>query len=705
MVLGWIASLFEFKCFEIMEQNIDLAWKKLSNPTEMFKMELGSPLLQKVLNDGFTNFLKDYAKKNATQLIGASMTALAKAAGVPNPLNGIFAAWESLWFMFAGAMAANNDYILQLTKENARQIVLLCEVKLVELQEIRKNFIPLYNVLLALSQGEDSLTELYLSQLRSALEKVYYSERDVTLVANTLLKTSYFLTDRFETAKSRMREASELIQPKLNEDYYKKVTPEPYDEEFDAYPWKTQAARIGGNGSMFSSDKAFGSVVGDSLSLLARSVGIPATEEQFANMKLAATYISKLLKAGKGYFVKCARLNAALMLFPLALNTLVDGFPDFMKKMLEFQFSNFLSDMAELRASMAAHINGRGQPVDTSARGSFSFGSAQVPSTSGQAGSPIEPVPGYKPVIPVILAMANVWHVQCKTLTAWFDSIPVKALSANNLTKGAVDEYKRVVSVLNGYNNVYSGGQEILTMEAGVEELSQFEQQILLFITSASLAMYTFNIDESVLSVGRAILTRCDINIRRTEEIAALMQSWYDYELPGQEVLNQMQSSIINAANKGGFTGFRDAMLEGKYSDLLNMNASGGNTALATMAAISFLASCLLDDGKDTDDLDEIKDTLNEDLSLFNFSLELDLDFNIFKGILDCIKFKGLGLKFDLEEIICEFVREYTAKFLDPAADAVSSAWDSIGDSIGDMGESLGNSMGFGDPSPSDVQE
>jgi len=636
MGLGWISSFFEFKCFAIMEKNIELAWKKLSNPTELFKLELGSPLLQKVLTDGFVPFIKDYAKKNATQLIGASVTAIAKGAGLKyNPLDGIFAAWESLWFMFAGAMAANNDYILQLTKENARQIVILCEVKLVELQEIRKNFIPLYNVLLSLAQGKDDLAELYLSQLRSALEKVYYSERDVTLVANTLLKTSYFLTDRFETAKARLEEASELIQPRLNEDYYKKVTPEPYDEEFDARPWKIQAARVSENGSMFSSDKAFGNVVGNSLSLLARSVGIPATKEQFANMKLAATYISKLLKAGKGYFEKCARLNAALTLFPLALNTLVDGFPDFMKKMLEFQFSNFLSDMAELRASMASHLNGRGQPLNTDVpptpsglKAVGSFGNVDQ-NTFGQAGSPITPVPGYKPVIPVILAMANIWHVQCKTLTAWFDSIPVKALSANNLTKGAVDEYKRVVSTLKGYNNVYSGGQEILSMKAGVEELSQFEQQILLFITSASLAMYTFNIDESILSVGRSILTRCDINIRRTEEIAALMQGWYDYELPGQEVLNQMQNSIINAADKGGFTGFKRAMLEGKYSELLNMNASGGNTAVATMAAISFLTSCMLDDGKDTDELDDIKDTLNEDLSLFNFSLELDLDFNM----------------------------------------------------------------------------
>lgn len=699
MGLGWISQFFEFKCVEIMERNIDLAWKKLSNPAELFKLELGSPLLQKVLTTGFTSFIKDYAKKNATQLIGASMTALAKATGKNNPLGGVFAAWESLWFMFAGAMAANNDYILQLTKENAKQIVSLCEVKLVELQEIRKNFIPLYNVLVALAEGTDDLAELYLSQLRTALEKVYSSERDVTLVANTLLSTSYFLTERFENAKTKLAEASELIQPKLSEDYYKKVTPPPYDEEFDAYPWKAEAARIGGNGSMFQSDKAFGNVVGDSLSLLARSVGIPATEEQFANMKLAANYISRLLKAGKGYFEICGRLNGALTLFPLGLGALVDGFPDFMKKMLEFQFANFLSDMGELRASMASHINGRGQPLNRDASTTFSFGGPQA--TSGQAGNPTVPVPGYKPVIPVLLGMANIWHVQCNTLTAWFDSIPVRALSANNLTKGAVDEYQRIVATLKSYNSVFIGGQEILNMEAGVEELGQFEQQMLLFLTSASLAMYTFNVDESILSVGRTILQRCDINIGRTQRIAAIMQNWYDYELPGQAVLDQLSNSVLNAANKGGFTGFSKALLRGDYGSLLNMNASQANEIAMVMAVLSLLSQCLADDGKDTDQLDDIRGTVSEDLSLFNFSLEIDLDFNIFKGILECIKFKGIGKLWDLEEIICEFVQEYAPKITDP----VSSAWDGLQDSFADMGSSLGNSLGLGDSAPSDVEE
>lgn len=701
MVAGWISTFFEFKCLDILKENIDLAWKKLSNPQEIFKLEFGSPLLGKILAKGFTNFIKEYAQNNAAQLIGASMQAIASATGIPNPLTNLFNAYNTLWFMFAGAMSAYNDYLLKLTQENARQIAELSKVKLVELQEIRKDFIPLYNILVALSQGTDELYDLYLSQLREGLKKVYSAEKNITLVANTLLRTSYFLTQRFELAKAEIKEANELIQPKLSQDYAQKVTPPPYDEEFDAYPWKTEASRIGGNASMFESDKAFGNVVGDSLSLLARSVGIPATEEQFANMKLASKYTSALLKTGKGYLEKTVRLNSAISLFPLALGNLVDGFPDFMKKMLEFQFSNFIKDMQTLRESMASHLNGRGQPLDRAADTTFTFGEEQ--STSGQGGDPLTPVPGYKPVVPVLLIMSVTWKAQLDVIEAWFDSIPVGALTANNLNKAAVDKYTEVVAKLQTYNQVSVGGQTILNMTAGVEELGQFEKQMLLFLSSATLAMYTFNIDQGVLAVGRQILQRCDVNIRRTEEIIALMEEWENYELPAQDILNQMQDSIISVADAAGFDGFKKAMLEGKYDELLNMNMENASTIATALAVVSFLYNCFAEDGKNTDDLDEVKDRLTSDLSLFNFSLEIDLDFNIFKNLMECINLRGLGVRFDLEELLCSLVKDFVGLAKEPSLPP-STEWDNIGKSFGNAGAGLANSLGFNAPMPGDIQ-
>lgn len=696
MAGGWISTFFEFKCLDIFKRNIDLAWQKLSNPQEMFKLEMGSPLLGKILSDGFSGFIKGYVKSNATALIGASAQAISAATGRPNPLQGMYNAYNALWFTFVGTMSSYNDYLLYLTQKTAEDIVRKSEVKLVDLQAIRQYLVPLYNTLLLLSQGKDDLYETYLAQLRLGLFKLYRSERSVTLVANTLLRTGYFLTNRFDAAKEDLRQARLLVQPKLNESYYKQVTPPPYDEEFDSQPWKTEAARVGGNANMFRSDKEFGNVVGDSLSLLARSVGIPATEEQFANMKLVSYYTSELLKGGKYYLEHTFKLNASLTAFPLALDQLVDSFPDFMKKLLEIQFGNFLTDMAEVRKSMASHLNGRGEAIGPS-DASFSTTGGFRPSTYGD---PTVPVIGYKPVIPVVLTMSVAWSAQLAVLNEWFDSIPVSALTANNLNRQAVNEYKNTVGVLKTYNDVFVGGQAVLGMEAGVEELTQFEQQMLLFLSSATIAMYTFSIDPSILAVGRNLLQRCDVNIARTQQIIRIMKRWSEYKLPAQEILNQMHANLINIAETSGYDKFIEAVNGGDFKKLLTFDPQNASTLGTALAVVSFLHKCFAGEDKDTSILDDVRDSITEDLSLFNFSLEVDLDFNIFKGISECVKFRGLGKKFDLEEALCTLVKDLVGF----ASNPISSQWDKIKESLGNTGASIGNSLGFDGESPGSAQ-
>ena len=697
MATGFIGEYFEFKCLAILQENIQTAWKKLSNPQDMFKLDFGSPLLQKVLKDGFMNFAKDYAKNNVGSLVGASMAAIKEVTG-RDPFAGLFATYDSLMFMFVGAMSAKNDYLLRITQEIAESAVNRGNQKILELQEIRKDFIPLYNVLVRLAQGTDELYDLYVGQLRLGLTELYKSEKNVELVWNTLQYSGYFLNTRYENAKTQLTTARALVQPDISKDYYKIVHPGNYDEEFDYPTWKTEACRVSGNTSPFQSDKAFGQAVGDSLSLLARSAGIPATEEQFANIKLVSKLTSQLIKTGKEYLKKTFNLNIPLLAFPNALSSLQDKFPDFMLKMLRLQFENFLADMREVRKSMASHLNGSEDAISgpvgaQKARKNLEESGIKLTSRKSAVGS-------YKPVLPVLSTMSLAWTVQLNVLDGWFDSISVEALSANNLNKAAVDEYKRVVGALNAYDDVISGGTNILSMENGVEQVAEFEQQMLLFLSAATIAMYTFSIDDTILALGRQILQRTDTNLRRTQEIVALMKGWRDYPLPGQEILDRLHSNIINTADLGGFDKFKDKLSGGDFTSLLTLDATNASSIGVALAVISLLASCASEDGRDTTALNKARDSITEDLSLFNFSLSINFDLNIFEGIRNCIVFKGLSKKFDLEELICNLVKDLG---ITPGA-SVSNQWDSVQDSIGNLGEDIGNSMGYSGASPADPQ-
>jgi len=672
MGLGFLGQFFEFKCLDILKSNIDLAWKKLNDDLSKATWSLSSPLLASVLKNGFMAFAKDYAKQNAGKMIGAAIHVIAKVTG-KNPFAGLMAAYDSLMFMFVGAMAAYNDYLLRLTQELAEAAVNRGNRKLLELQEIRRDFIPLYNVLVRLSLGGDELYDLYVGQLREALRLLYKSERDVELVWNTLQYSGYFLNQRYETAKQDLKDAADLVQPDISPDYYREIHPGNYDEEFDYPSWKTEASRVSGSSSMFSSDKAFGNAVGDSLSLLARSAGVPATPEQFANMKLVSKLTSQLITTGQGYMLKSFDLNTSLAAFPIALSSLSDSFPDFMIKMLKLQFESFLKDMGEVRKSMASHLNGSERNV---------FG----------------PEGGFKPKIPVLSTMSLAWTVQLRLIDGYFESIPVSALSANNLNLAAVNEYKRVVAKLKTYNNVTADGEVILGMTAGVETLTDFEQQMLLFLTSATMAMYTFSIDDEILAVGRRLLQRCDINIRRTQEIIDLMKGWRDYELPGQTILDELHNNIISTADKGGFDKFKQALESGNFTSLLTLDGTNASTIGAALLVISFLSKCFAEEGKPTEELDDARDVLTQDLSLFNFSFDLDLSFNIFQGLADCVKFRGFGKKLDLEALLCKLIKDLVAD----KKDAASSQWDKLGDSLGNIGSSIGSSLGFGGAAASD---
>ena len=673
MGLGFIGQFFEFKCLDILKSNIDLAWKKLNDDLSKATWSLSSPGLEYALKNGFMAFAKQYAQQNAGKMIGAAIHLVAKATG-KNPFAGLMAAYDSLMFIFVGAMSAYNDYLLRLTQELAEAAVNRGNRKLLEIQEIRRDFIPLYNVLVRLSQGNDALYDLYVGQLREGLRKLYKSEKGVELVWNTLRSSGYFLNQRYETAKQDLKDAADLVQPDISPDYYEAIHPGDYSEEFDYPSWKTEASRASGSSSMFSSDKAFGNSVGNSLSLLSRSVGIPATEEQFANMKLVSKLTQQLITTGQGYMLKTFDLNTSLLAFPTALSSLSDAFPDFMIKMLELQFESFLSDMGDVRKSMSSHLNGSEKNV---------FG----------------PQGGFKPKIPVLSTMSLAWTVQLRLIDGYFESIPVAALSANNLNVAAVNEYKRVVGKLRTYNNVVSGGEVILEMEAGVETVTDFEQQMLLFLTSATMAMYTFSIDEEILAVGRRLLQRCDINIRRTQEIIDLMQGWKDYELPGQAILDELHNNVIATAEKGGFDKFKQALESGNFTSLLTLDGTNASTIGAALLVLSFLSRCFAKEGKPTEDLDDARDLLTQDLSLFNFSFDLDLSFNIFQGLADCVKFRGFGKSLDLEALLCKLIKDLVAD----KKDAASSQWDKIGDAFGNFGTSIGNSLGFDGASAADV--
>lgn len=216
-----LAEYFQKQCTDKLEENIALTLAKLADPTSFINVSTSGALKDAAAGGmgGLADFATDYLKDNADTL---ALQAL-KVTGLEDK---VLDALNIFYNMIAQAMAAYNDLILILLKQQAKALQAEYDKKIALENQMRLDLIAIINTMKSLDAG-DPIFDAYLAQLRAALVELDQGRRNIRLVRDTLSATDAFLPKLYRKGKKQVIDASTKIKPPT--DSLKRIIEEQHD--------------------------------------------------------------------------------------------------------------------------------------------------------------------------------------------------------------------------------------------------------------------------------------------------------------------------------------------------------------------------------------------------------------------------------------------------------------------------------------------
>ena len=671
-----VQILFD-ECYKKIQKNIVSVQQKL---TELFSTNpVGGKLVDTLRKEGMQgafDLLKDYVVTNAAAFASAAVAA-SPAAGV------LSAAFEMMQSAMAMFISLFDDAVLYMLKKSAKKALEHLERKSILLDKAEKEFIICYNILVALSAG-DPIYEAYLDRLRRAIIELDLAEKDWTLVRSYLKPEnptipSKFLDDVHIRAQNHVYTARQLITPQTHPDYVSKTWSRGVAEKgaskfFDAlsdenylqagiavadpymaatYSLVKESANPENNlgGARKATPRTVAKKGVNNIAFLARQIGAPAQDEQIANWGMLANQTKKVAESMSGYIETLTRVNLQLTLFAGGLAKLESELPKFLVKYTLKILDRLLVESKAIKEDMAINVNGDRDAIEKPYR------------------------PNYRPVVFVLSGLSYVWASRVELLWHESELIPYKSFKILNLKNEQKEVYNDTVRRLSGLDDIVTA-TTVLPAEDGKELIGALEAQVAAWILEANAALYTFSVKEETLEAGRGLVERFALTRARDAEIYQILDSFIKFQEGADEKMElygkQLEETMKNAKADwmlGNWAG-------GDWENFFKMSPDNMSTVGAALAVFAAIQKCREGD-ENADDLDEVQEKLFGLSDLLHINLDLDLDFNIFKNIQDCIDLKGLARKFDLQKLICKLTEEFSDKKT-PAGKAEKSTFDKI---------------------------
>jgi hypothetical protein len=280
-----LAVFFEKKCVDALKENIALVLKKLSNPKDLFNVEISGGLVD-AAKDGLgslAQYSEEYIKSNSDKIA----LGLVQAVGAEDFVR---QATNTVYNMFAVGFLTYNTFALYMMKVLARRIVSQIDSKRAIINKVRSRLIELHNVLKSLSLG-DPVYQEYLEKLREAYNLLVSAEREVRVVKSTIAGSGIYLSQRYTKAQENVKKAQALIR-------------EP----------------VSGGVPHFSSTD------------IMSSMGIPSKREQFDNMLLVPRISWNIIKDMKEYSIVVASINGLIATYVAGVEVISTALTDNLKR-------------------------------------------------------------------------------------------------------------------------------------------------------------------------------------------------------------------------------------------------------------------------------------------------------------------------------------------------------------------------------------
>lgn len=594
-----LALYFSKKCLDKLKENVRLTVLQLSDPASIINIEVTGALADAATGDfgSLGSYAQEYLEDNALEL---GMMA-AQAAGIQDK---ILNAIDLLYNLMALALMANNELIMYFMKKIAKNCLKELDTKDGIITELMDNMLALYNALLALSKG-DPVWDQYLQQLREGLALLDKARQDMILIRNTLSRSNYYLSNKFEDVKTGLDEARDKILP-LN------AGDNPYLEPFSRMT-NTPGSSVNNNIHNFAKG-------------IAKNLGIPDYKSQTNNI-LAIPRISKeVLKSAQGYFETTLKINALVLAFIVGVNQLNELLPDFFKKHILKLFDRTLKKMDNLVWSMAYKINGDENAI-------------------------YSPLSGYEPTPLNVSVNAFKWAMDLELIIQSLTLIPHGALTDLMVSKGAMDAYIRGVNKLKSMDGVSSPGATLNSTDAQ-EDLGRLEIQLMLFLIQAQTAIVTCEASPQILSVGRGILSYLELAQNQDDEIRQVMENFIATPLQFEDTLEKIGQGLFDLMSDLGMDAAQNMLTNGDFTSFLHLNPANATYVGGALAAVALLKECF-PNPEDEAELTKIQRELERDKDLLNIDISFNFQLAIFDNLQSCIDLKGLSKLFNLKEIIC----------------------------------------------------
>lgn len=651
--------LFE-KCKKKMIENIALITKKLSEEDGLISANASGALVDAA--KGGMGPLAAFAKNYVTQNADALLFAALDATGLEKQMTEAFAFFQNA---LASAFMAQNNIIYRMVKEIAWSCMEALAAKDEKLVAIAESTRELYAALASLVGAPDYWKD-YHAHLREALRLVVSTQGDLTLVYNTFSRKDYWLTRKFDASITKLEQARDLITPKQNNPAVQKISEGSYKiTKAVGTPWPDASRdKTALKEGVAESKKRSNAVnqgfqtMGHGLAIFGEGLSdnwpVPTTAQGWQATLAIGRLSNEIVLLLQDYFQHTTKVNALVIAFKQSLGMLTSGMPKLLKDQILKRLKPTMARVNTLVIDMALTLNG------------------SVTAIKG-------PLPGFRPNSVNVTVKGFKWVSDINLILQGYKTIPANFLGQLALDQDAKNKYSGIVAKL---ERMYPGGSikrhkmkvGILRMSGAVEEIGDLETQMLAFLLEANNAVISNTVKKSILPLGRSILGRLELSLSADHEIYALMQEWYLYPLPSNEILDELFNGLKRMLEATGLDRALSALQSGDYTALFSMKGMLCTAVGAALAVIALLKSCNLskdEKGK----LDELQNELNADMDLFNFNFSINFDLAIFKNIFDCLRLTNLGDLFNTKEFLCALANDAayeTSALFDKMKDAFS---------------------------------
>ena len=654
-----IQLLFQ-TCFDKIKENIGYVMDRVydlltTNP-------VGGQLIDVIRKEGMAGafeLMKDYVVTNAAAFAAAALAA--------SPLGGAMAAvFQMIQTAMAMFMSLFDDAILFMLKLSARKALELLETKSIILDKAEHEFIICYNILVSLTAG-DPVYEEYLDQLRRAIIELDLGEKDWTLVKNTLSPEdtnipARFLDRVYDRGKAHIDTARKLITPQTDKNYTSsnwsngktKDFFDSLDDDFyiqagiavvdpgtaATYGLVREAGKLDLSSTAGLSRETPGRTIKrkavDNASFILRNVGKPAQQEQMANWGALSTQTKKVASALDGYLDVLARINIQLQIFANSLTRLETELPKLLVKYTAKILERVVLETKSVKEDMAINVNGDKDSID----------------------GPVSKK--YTPVIFVLSGLSYVWSARVELI--WHETmmIPDQSFKILNLKNEQKEAYNDAVLKLRDLDDIVTPRVTFSARNAS-ENIGTFEAQIGTWLLEAHGALYTFSANDETFEEGRGIIERFSITRARDAEIYSIFDNFIKFQEGADVQMEIYAAQLEETMRAAGVDNLLGSWVSGDFLSVFKMGPETASMIGAALAIFALIQACL-DTEDEREELEKTQEKLFALSDLLHIKLDLDLDFNIFKNLQDCIELKGLALNFDLQKFICAVIDQFSDK-------------------------------------------